>query len=354
MPALLRPLLKGGAAIAAPPCSRAIQTWPVPWSGPSPDVKFDIYHGGALHPTYGDEARQRVSEARWEDCHSEPNPRNGIGMEHRPGTAVVALRHPRFGGGGLEDLRRAYSSKLRVGGPAVLVQDGCSIFARATVAKERGESMLLVGQELMESGASGLPVCEAPLQDVYAGWPAHANFLSYPVRLLAQDIEFMWPDTVFDEVEIKRSGVPLDPESGLGSMLRNPRDLEVCIDGVDYPLCLDPTADRMGRKATKAASRRVLVTIFKAQIFGTLFLLACWVELEIRMSRDEIARRALEERRAGHLTATLQRDRVTPPPLLPEAERSKEWGDVQLGCDFNALATDWWSDTHADSSGADD
>eukprot|EP00747_Dinoflagellata_sp_TGD_P208104 gnl/TRDRNA2_/TRDRNA2_81619_c0_seq2.p1 gnl/TRDRNA2_/TRDRNA2_81619_c0~~gnl/TRDRNA2_/TRDRNA2_81619_c0_seq2.p1 ORF type:complete len:368 (+),score=52.69 gnl/TRDRNA2_/TRDRNA2_81619_c0_seq2:3-1106(+) len=326
-------------------------------------IKFVIYHGGAAHPIYGDEARESAvgCTARGCWCVEEKVARR----EELPPlpVAVVALRHPSLGRGSVPELAAAYAPKVRKGAPVALVQEPQNVFLRTELLDEAGASaqvrVALAACYKDSCGGADADSREVPAENILGGWPARAEPLSYPVRLLVRDLEFMWPDLVRFPVVLKREGVPIDEDTGLGSLLRNPKNLQVSVNGVDYDLEHDTIASQAGRSGTKRAQRDITWRLIQGQAFGVGVLLVCWAALELAIARRLVELDVLERyRSAERLRLQQLRDEeearwnthvftgkdasdgkheVTGQPL-PDSP-------FELGCGPDVLETAWFDDT---------
>lgn len=166
-----------------------------------------------------------------------------------------------------------------------------------------------------------------PEEAIFGGWPALSLLLSHPMKKLRKEIEFIWPSTL-SSVVVKRAGAALDPDVGLGNLLRDPHDLSISIDGVDYPLEHDKAASNAGKRAAKERQRRVLIKVLWSQAGGCLLLFAIWMLLEWRISQL----RGAEALDVDEVIAT-QKSRLRRTARrqeLPSTE-GEGWGSIQLG-----------------------
>jgi hypothetical protein len=168
----------------------------------------------------------------------------------------------------------------------MLVDESAPFFDHVKILDDLGTNMQVMMTRV--SGCwTGDPFRNVPCDQVFGGWPARDAELTYPVRLLVEDVEFMWPYAVHDEVVVKRDGESVDPETGLGSLLRSPNDLSISIDGVDYPLVHDVKASKAGASASKAAGRRHLLQVLRSEmrLILTVSFLIAFVEYDSRRRR---------------------------------------------------------------------
>lgn len=264
------------------------------------NVKFVLYRAGAAHPTLGDEARQGLSSNRYQN------------VEYAPARAIVALRHPMVSGRALDEVWEAYAPKLRVGRRALLVDESKPWFDHVKILDDLGTNMQVMMTKV-SAGWTGDPLLKVPSLRVFGGWPARDAELTYPVRLLVEDVKFMWPHAVHDEVVVKREGECVDPETGLGSLLRSPHDLSISIDGIDYPLIHDVKASKAGASASKAAGRRHLVEVLRSEIrlILTVSLMIALLEYDLRRRRLRIAESQLSSHETYPTSQTQQKGLVS-------------------------------------------
>lgn len=245
-------------------------------SGSGTGVKFVMYKSGAAHPIFGDEAREIALGKGMRDS-----------MDNPPDRAVVALRHPRLIGANLDEVRHVYAPKLRVGGPAVVVDDREELFANVQILDDLGGMMSVTPSETHFYAGSAMST--VPATQVFAGWPARDAELTYPVHMLAEDVEFMWPEAVRERVMVKRAGLPVAPDTCLGTLLRSPKDLHISINCIDYPLELDLLASKASNRASKDAKRRRLyqVLLDEARFLLKIWpVLLFWVVIEYKMYKS--------------------------------------------------------------------
>ncbi|CAE7404309.1 unnamed protein product, partial [Symbiodinium necroappetens] len=141
-------------------------------------VKFEIYHGGAAHPLFGDEARERVKSQRDARLSFE---------ETRPSTAILALRYPGLRTDRLDDVHQIYASKVREGGSVAIVQDDEGVFVRTKLLQKNGATSLVQGWCRQGQEA----VRTVPEEAIFGGWPALSLLLSHPMKKLRKEIEFI-------------------------------------------------------------------------------------------------------------------------------------------------------------------
>jgi hypothetical protein len=230
-----------------------------------------LYKAGAAHPVLGDEARQHIDSKK-------------EGAEFEPNRAILALRHPKVSGLAPEDLRKVYAPKLQEGGRAIFVDDSENRFEDVKLMANLGETMKVMLTRIYTEGV----VFQVPTANIFGGWPARVAELTCPVRLLAEDVEFMWPEKVYD-VEVKRAGECVDPNSGLGTLLRRPEDLSITINGIDYPLEHDTAASKASTSASKKAGRQRLLQVARSEfrLIASLLLLLAVLECRINGKRWE-------------------------------------------------------------------
>ncbi|CAE7903122.1 unnamed protein product, partial [Symbiodinium microadriaticum] len=138
-----------------------------------------IYHGGAAHPLFGDEARERVKSQRDARLSFE---------ETRPSTAILALRYPGLRTDRLDDVHQIYASKVREGGSVAIVQDDEGVFVRTKLLQKNGATSLVQGWCRQGQEA----VRTVPDEAIFGGWPALSLLLSHPMKKLRKEIEFIW------------------------------------------------------------------------------------------------------------------------------------------------------------------
>lgn len=299
---------------------------PFPWTkeGGTIGVKFVMYKSGAAHPVHGDEARESARAVRDDDEGCQPD------------RVVVALRHPSLSGASLGRLRQVYAPKLRVGGPAVVVDDGDNAFDHVELVENLQSTMRVIFTTICSANAAKEHRAQIRVSaaKVFGGWPARGAELTYPVRFLAEDIEFMWPELVNEEVIVKRGGEPVDANTALGSLLRAPYDLHITVNGIDYPLEIDTAASEASRNASKRASRQRLHQVLLSELNFVLKLwplIFFWLYVEYKMYRT---RRCS----VAGISASRQPDRLANKTTRVE-EIPSEQGDFNLlaWCEFP-----WW------------
>eukprot|EP00930_Biecheleria_cincta_P043599 TRINITY_DN29922_c0_g1_i1.p1 TRINITY_DN29922_c0_g1~~TRINITY_DN29922_c0_g1_i1.p1 ORF type:complete len:361 (+),score=43.72 TRINITY_DN29922_c0_g1_i1:27-1085(+) len=319
---------------------------------PVDDVRFQIYHGGAVHPTHGDEARERAATSARVDW--------GIFGEARPSTAILALRHPCLNNGELSKVKSLYASKLEEGASVAVVQDPLGVFARTKLLQPPSEETatwrVLSWQSESEQGSGRTvrsPVESVPACDVFGGWPALSLVLSHPLRRLEHEVAFMWPAPVSSVVIMRDGEAICDRHAGLGSLLRSSEQLSISIDGVEYPLEHDRCASAAGKMAAKDRDRKALKYVIWSQAGGCCILLLLWAILEWQM--------AGKFTQSHQACCTLQHgpDVSTSHKHFKDFSAADEqeddgWSSVHMGCnDSVALPGEIWADTsswHPDNS----
>ncbi|CAE7678988.1 unnamed protein product, partial [Symbiodinium pilosum] len=121
-----------------------------------------------------------------------------------------------------------------------------------------------------------------------------------------------------------------DPDVGLGTLLRNSKDLSISIDGVDYPLEHDKAASHAGTRAAKERQRRVLVKVMWSQAGGCLLLSAVWMLLEWRISKLRKAEALDVDEVIATQKSRLLRGRQDHFHPETATEEDNSWGTVQL------------------------
>lgn len=314
------------------PLARALSNLPDTWT----PIKFVVYHGGAPHPKYGDEAREESILRGDSWAYGEHG-------EGRPRRAVLALRHPQLEdeGGYLQRLRNSYAERFERGCSVVLVRDEANVFIRgATLLDDWDASSNLVrvllpqhalrsqereqekrdaklGIRRREPVPAPNPVAEFRAEEVYAGWPAFSGELASPLRLLAKEAAYMWPGPLTGDVTLTRQGEPLSPKISFGALLRDVRGVCVNINGVFYPLELDCIASARSEKAQKEADRETIRKVVRAHAGGIAILLLMIFALQVKI--EQLSRE--KEQRRAQLVAELERERA-----LQDAERALERG----------------------------
>jgi len=283
----------------------------------------------------------------------------------KPSTAILVLRHPSLCDTDLGKVQQIYSSKVRVGGSVAVVQDPEGVFARTRLLGQSqggADGFLNVAswQHSAENARSAFvhsPVQAVAAAHIFGGWPALSLVLSHPMRRIASEVEFMWPTSV-SSVVVKQRGCALDPDTGLGSLLRNPTDLSISIDGVDYPLEHDAGASEASTHARKQHDRKVLMKVIWSQAGGCVLLLLVWLLLEWRMAKTQSSEPgptceveeviARQKRRLEMKKQQLRQSRlnVTSTQITEASEVSEvSWSQVSIGWDLqhagSALEDAW-------------
>lgn len=181
-------------------------------------------------------------------------------IEHTPDAYVLALHHPVFGSGSLNELRAAYVDKIAPGAKVQLV-DGDAFVKMELVDADLPNDEVRVeleGTSAIHAGRTSSRVVSAT--KIVGGWPSSAFAPATPVRLMRRQLSFMWPAQINEASEISFTTESdhakkqiLDEETSIADLMNAAKEgqiLAISIAGTSYPLIVDYELDAKGKAAT--------------------------------------------------------------------------------------------------------